>query len=108
MNKIKEHAPKSFYEFWTSNASNSVTTDVTQSVYVDKVCRYMQNTPDDFHHLIEFFKNTMSLYYYHGSLQFTYLSLLNGNKKVPEEYLAKEFREHLLTYSLSQAVNTTN
>ena len=46
--------------------------------------------------------------YYHGPLQFTYLSLLNGNKKVPEEYFAKEFREHLLTYSLSQAVNTTN
>ena len=109
MNKIKEHAPKSFYEFWTSNASNSVTTDSTQTVYVDKVCRYMQNTPDDFPQLIEFFKKMKAVInYYHGPLQFTYLSLLNGNKKVPEEYFAKEFREHLLTYSLSQAVNTTN
>ena len=109
MNRIKEHAPKSFYEFWTSNASNSVSTDSTQTVYVDRVCRYMQNTPDDFAQLVDFFKKMKAvLNYYHGPLQYTYLSLLSGNKKVPEEYFAKEFREHLLTYSLSQAVNNTN
>ena len=109
MNKIKEYAPKSFYEFWTSNASNAVTSDLTQSNYVDKVCRYMQNSPDDYLQLIEFFKKMKSVInYYHGPLQYTHLSLLSGNKKVPEDYFSKEFREHLLTYSLSQAVNTTN
>ena len=46
--------------------------------------------------------------YYHGPLQYTYLYLLNGSKKVPEEYFDKEFREHLLTYSLSQSANNTN
>ena len=59
MNKIKDYAPKSFYEFWSSNASNTVSSDLNQSAYVDKVCRYMQNTPDDSKTLIEFFKKAL-------------------------------------------------
>ena len=90
-NKMKEYAPKSFYEFWTSNASNAVTSDLTQSNYVDKVCRYMQNSPDGYLQLIEFFKKMKSVInYYHGPLQYTHLSLLSGNKKVPERIISRK------------------
>ena len=109
LNKIKEHAPKSFHEFWTSNASNSVSTDSSQTAYVDKVCRYMQNTPDDFNQLVDFFKKMKPVInYYYGPLQYTYLSFIGGNKKVPDEYFAKDFREHLLTYSFNNIVRSSN
>ena len=53
MNKIKELAPQSFYEFWNSIVSSTSTNELSNASYVDRICRYMQNSEDDYSCIIK-------------------------------------------------------